>query len=109
MGHYSILYSPNCYQNPATGEELPSKYNMSSLRFLAAWEDHQSKHGDGITPSGQGCCPIVDTWWQTETVRLITLYLVQLLKPGSATLPFLGLNLSSPNQKKAKLLKEMSR
>jgi acetyl-CoA synthetase len=70
------------------------KYDLSSLKLLGSV-------GEPINPEawnwynevvGKGRCPIVDTWWQTETGgHLITpLPGATPLKPGSATLPFFG-------------------
>lgn len=79
----------------ALGNEFVQKTNRSSLRILGtvgepinpeAWEWYYHIVGDGR-------CPIVDTWWQTETGgHLITpLPGATDLKPGSATLPFFGI------------------
>ncbi len=76
------------------GDEWPEKYNLSSLRVLGTV-------GEPINPEawmwyhkhiGRERCPIVDTWWQTETGgHLITpLPGVHTLKPGSASKPFFG-------------------
>ena len=76
------------------GEELVEKCDLSSLRILGTV-------GEPINPEawtwydrvvGKGRCPIVDTWWQTETGgHLITpLPGATATKPGSATLPFFG-------------------
>ncbi len=76
------------------GEEWPAKYDLSSLRTLGTV-------GEPINPEawmwyhkhiGGSHCPIVDTWWQTETGgHLITaLPGVNTLKPGSASKPFFG-------------------
>ena len=50
---------------------------------------------------GEGRCPIVDTWWQTETgAHMITpLPGATTLKPGSATLPFFGVEPAVLNEK----------
>jgi acetyl-CoA synthetase len=77
------------------GAELPKKYDLSSLRLLGTV-------GEPINPEawmwyhttvGGGRCPIVDTWWQTETGgHMITpLPGVVSLKPGSCTLPLPGI------------------
>ncbi len=77
------------------GEEPVGKTSRSSLRLLGtvgepinpeAWEWYHKVVGDGR-------CPIVDTWWQTETGgHLITpLPGATPLKPGSATVPFFGI------------------
>jgi len=77
------------------GGELPNKYDLSSLRILGTV-------GEPINPEawmwyyktvGKERCPIVDTWWQTETSsHLITpLPGVHSLKPGSCTMPLPGI------------------
>jgi acetyl-CoA synthetase len=77
------------------GADLPKKYDLSSLRILGTV-------GEPINPEawmwyfntvGGGRCPIVDTWWQTETGgHMITpLPGVTPLVPGSCTLPFPGI------------------
>jgi len=77
------------------GAELPKKYDLSSLRLLGSV-------GEPINPEawmwyhtavGGGRCPIVDTWWQTETGgHMITpLPGAVPLKPGSCTLPLPGI------------------
>jgi len=76
------------------GEEWPNKYDMSSLKTLGSV-------GEPINPEawmwyhkviGKEKCPIVDTWWQTETGgHLITpLPGAHILKPGSASRAFFG-------------------
>jgi acetyl-CoA synthetase len=76
------------------GDEWPAKYDMSSLRLLGTV-------GEPINPEawmwyrdtiGGGRCPIVDTWWQTETggIMLTTLPGAHFCKPGSTGLPFFG-------------------
>ncbi len=76
------------------GDEWPNRHNMSSLRILGSV-------GEPINPEawmwyynvvGKGRCPIVDTWWQTETGGILITPLPGAvpLKPGSATLPFPG-------------------
>ena len=76
------------------GADLPRKYDLSSLRLLGSV-------GEPINPEawmwyhttvGGSRCPIVDTWWQTETGgHMITpLPGVVALKPGSCTLPLPG-------------------
>ncbi len=77
------------------GEEWPGKYDLSSLRLLGSV-------GEPINPEawrwyhrviGGGNCPIVDTWWQTETGSiLITALPADVQKPGSAGLPFPGID-----------------
>ena len=76
------------------GEEWPEKYDLSSLRLLGTV-------GEPINPEawiwyneviGKGKCPIVDTWWQTETggIMITTLPGALATKPGSAGKPFFG-------------------
>ena len=76
------------------GEQWPLKYDLSSLRLLGTV-------GEPINPEawmwyskiiGKGKCPIVDTWWQTETgsIMITPLPGVTPTKPGTATLPFFG-------------------
>jgi acetyl-CoA synthetase len=78
----------------AAGDEHVEKYDLSSLRILGtvgepinpeAWNWYYNK-------IGKGKCPIVDTWWQTETGgHMITpVPFLWPLKPGCATLPFYG-------------------
>lgn len=77
------------------GDEWPQKHNLSTLRLLGSV-------GEAINPGawlwyyehiGQKKCPIVDTWWQTETgmVLITPLPGITTLKPGSATRPFPGI------------------
>lgn len=77
------------------GREWPRKHRLSSLRLLGTV-------GEPINPEawiwyhqeiGKGRCPIVDTWWQTETGGILITPLpgVTPTKPGSATLPFPGI------------------
>jgi len=76
------------------GEEIPNKRKLTSLRLLGTV-------GEPINPEawlwyhrviGKGNCPIVDTWWQTETGGILITPLPAAVpqKPGSATLPFFG-------------------
>ncbi|MGQ0457331.1 MAG: acetate--CoA ligase [Hyphomicrobium sp.] len=76
------------------GDELVKKSSRASLRLLGsvgepinpeAWEWYYHVVGDGR-------CPIVDTWWQTETGGILISPLpgATALKPGSATTPFFG-------------------
>src|SRR5690349_8768240 len=78
------------------GEDVPAKFDLSSLRLLGSV-------GEPINPEawlwyhkniGGGRCPIVDTWWQTETgAHMITpLPGVTNLKPGSAQTPIPGVS-----------------
>ncbi len=77
------------------GEEWPNKHDLSSLRLLGTV-------GEPINPEawlwfykviGKERCPIVDTWWQTESGGILITPLpgATPLKPGSATLPFPGI------------------
>jgi len=77
------------------GGDLPKQYNLNSLRLLGTV-------GEPINPEawmwyynviGQGRCPIVDTWWQTETGchMIAPLPGVEPLKPGSCTLAIPGI------------------
>ena len=76
------------------GDKWPQKRDLSSLRLLGSV-------GEPINPEawiwyykviGRERCPIVDTWWQTETggIMITPLPGAWFLKPGSATLPFPG-------------------
>ena len=78
------------------GEEWPNKYDLSSLRLLGTV-------GENINPEawmwyhrviGAEKCPIVDTWWQTETGGIMITPLPGCVpaKPGSATVPFFGVD-----------------
>jgi acetyl-CoA synthetase len=86
------------------GVEHPQKHDMSSLRLLGTV-------GEPINPKawlwywkviGGGRCPVVDTWWQTETgqIMITTLPGAQDMKPGSAGTPLPGI--------KARVLDESS-
>ena len=77
------------------GTEHPGRHDLSSLRLLGSV-------GEPINPEawiwyhthiGGGRCPIVDTWWQTETggIMITPLPGVTTTKPGSATTPFPGI------------------
>jgi acetyl-CoA synthetase len=77
------------------GTEYPEKHDMSSLRLLGTV-------GEPINPEawvwywqhiGSGHCPVVDTWWQTETGSILISPLpgATTLKPGSATFPLPGI------------------
>jgi len=77
------------------GEDYPARHDLSSLRLLGTV-------GEPINPEawvwywkviGQERCPVVDTWWQTETggVMISPLPGLTTLKPGSATVPFPGI------------------
>jgi len=78
------------------GDNYPKSHDLSSLRLLGtvgepinpeAWMWYQ-------TVIGGGRCPIVDTWWQTETggIMITPLPGATPTKPGSATLPFFGVD-----------------
>jgi len=78
----------------AQGEQWVNGYDLSSLRLLGTV-------GEPINPEawrwyfthvGKERCPIVDTWWQTETGGVLITPLPYAIdqKPGSATLPFFG-------------------
>lgn len=77
------------------GEDYPKKHNLRTLRLLGSV-------GEPINPEawmwyytsiGNKKCPVVDTWWQTETGMILITPLpgVTTLKPGSATKPFPGI------------------
>ena len=78
------------------GDEHVSEHDLSSLRLLGTV-------GEPINPEawiwyheniGRGNCPIVDTWWQTETggIMITPLPGAVATKPGSATIPFPGIS-----------------
>ena len=78
------------------GTEYPAKHDLGSLRLLGSV-------GEPINPEawmwywehvGRSNCPVVDTWWQTETGMILISPLPGLttLKPGSATRPFPGID-----------------
>ncbi len=78
------------------GPEFPDRHDLSQLRLLGTV-------GEPINPEawmwyhqhiGHGRCPIVDTWWQTETggIMITPLPGVTTTKPGSATVPFPGIS-----------------
>ena len=82
------------------GDDIPNSFNLSSLRLLGTV-------GEPINPEvwrwyykiiGKEKCPIIDTWWQTETGGIMISPLPGLetipLKPGSATLPIPGIDIS---------------
>ena len=84
------------------GTEWTAKHDLSSLRLLGTV-------GEPINPEawiwyhenvGGGKCPIVDTWWQTETGMILITPLpgVTTLKPGSATRPFPGIEADILNE-----------
>ena len=78
------------------GEEWPAKYKLDTMRILGTV-------GEPINPEawiwyyekiGRNRCPIVDTWWQTETGGILITPLpgAHTLKPGSASRPFFGVD-----------------
>jgi acetyl-CoA synthetase len=78
------------------GDEFPERHDLSSLRILGTV-------GEPINPEawqwyhkviGKERCPIVDTWWQTETGGMMITPLpgATTTKPGSATKPFFGID-----------------
>ncbi len=80
------------------GDEIPARYDLSTLRLLGTV-------GEPINPEawmwyrriiGQDRCPIVDTWWQTETGAHMIAPIpgVYPTKPGSCTLPLPGIDAS---------------
>jgi acetyl-CoA synthetase len=84
------------------GEEYPARHDMSSLRLLGTV-------GEPINPEawvwyrqniGGGRCPVVDTWWQTETgaIMISPLPGITTCKPGSATFPFPGIEADVLNE-----------
>ena len=99
-----------CYTAPTAirtfmrwGEEYPKRCDLSSLRLLGSV-------GEPINPEawvwywkviGGGRCPVVDTWWQTETGHIMITPLpgITTLKPGSATRPFPGIEAEVVNDK----------
>ena len=85
------------------GAEWPARHDLSSLRLLGSV-------GEPINPEawmwyyhviGGDRCPVVDTWWQTETGAILITPLpgVTTLKPGSATRPFPGIAAEIRNDK----------
>jgi len=76
------------------GDKWPEKYNLDSLKILGTVGE-PIKEPEWLwyhNIIGKKKCPIVDTWWQTETggVMITPLPGVTTTKPGSATLPFFG-------------------
>jgi acetyl-CoA synthetase len=85
------------------GTDWPAKHDMSSLRLLGSV-------GEPINPEawvwyhryiGGERCPVVDTWWQTETgaIMITPLPGITTTKPGSATRPFPGIKAEIKNEK----------
>jgi acetyl-CoA synthetase len=94
----SVFYTaPTAIRSFArVGSEWPERYDLSSLRILGTV-------GEPINPEawmwyrdviGKGRCPIVDTWWQTETgaIMISPLPGATPTTPGSATRPFFGVD-----------------
>lgn len=92
----SILYTaPTAIRSfIRAGDEWPNKHDLSSLRLLGSV-------GEPINPEawmwyyrviGGSRCPVVDTWWQTETGSIMMSPIPAAIpqKPGSCTLPFFG-------------------
>ena len=129
LGATSVLYegAPN-FPQPDRWWELIEKYNVTTLytsptsirMFMKYGEDWVKKHdlstlrllgsvGEPINPEawiwyhkyiGNENCPIMDTWWQTETGNIVISPLpVTDLKPGSATRPLPGLSADVLNEK----------
>jgi len=80
----------------AQGDEFPNAHNLSSLKILGSV-------GEPINPEawmwyhnviGKEKCPVVDTWWQTETggIMLTPLPGATTTKPGATTFPFFGID-----------------
>jgi len=85
------------------GDAWVKKHDLSSLRLLGTV-------GEPINPEawmwyhktiGRGRCPVVDTWWQTETGAIMITPLPGAIptKPGSATLPFFGVDPAVVNER----------
>ncbi len=96
--HVSVFYTaPTAIRAfMRAGREMADTHDLSSLRLLGTV-------GEPINPEawmwyqqviGHGRCPIVDTWWQTETgaIMITPLPGVTPTKPGTATLPFFGVD-----------------
>ncbi|HEY6730559.1 MAG TPA: acetate--CoA ligase [Solirubrobacterales bacterium] len=92
------------------GAEIPAEHDLSSLRLLGSV-------GEPINPKawlwyhqviGGGRCPIVDTWWQTETgaIMITPLPGITATKPGSATTPFPGVEASVVDEREGEPLEE---
>jgi acetyl-CoA synthetase len=89
------------------GTEWPTKHDLSSLRLIGSV-------GEPINPEawlwyyhfiGGDRCPVVDTWWQTETgaIMITPLPGVTTLRPGSASRPFPGIAAEIRNEKGEKV------
>jgi acetyl-CoA synthetase len=92
------------------GAEIPAEHDLSSLRLLGSV-------GEPINPKawlwyrqviGGGRCPIVDTWWQTETgaIMISPLPGITATKPGSATTPFPGVEAQVVDEAEGKPVEE---
>ncbi|HET9719603.1 MAG TPA: acetate--CoA ligase [Solirubrobacteraceae bacterium] len=92
------------------GAEHPNKFDLSSLKLLGSV-------GEPINPKawlwyhkviGGERCPIVDTWWQTETGAIMITPLPGIVstKPGSATLPFPGIKAEVVDEREGKPIEE---
>ena len=99
-----------CYTAPTAirtfmrwGDQYPNRCDLSTLRLLGSV-------GEPINPEawvwywkviGGGRCPVVDTWWQTETGHILITPLpgITVLKPGSATKAFPGIEAQVVNDK----------
>jgi acetyl-CoA synthetase len=92
------------------GAEIPEKFDLSSLRLLGSV-------GEPINPKawlwyhkviGGERCPIVDTWWQTETgaIMIAPLPGITATKPGSATRPFPGVEAEVVDEREGKPIQE---
>jgi acetyl-CoA synthetase len=92
------------------GEEIPAQHDLSSLRLLGSV-------GEPINPKawlwyhkviGGERCPIVDTWWQTETgaIMITPLPGIVATKPGSATRPFPGVSAEVVSEREGKPVTE---
>jgi acetyl-CoA synthetase len=92
------------------GAEIPREHDLSSLRLLGSV-------GEPINPKawlwyrqviGGGRCPIVDTWWQTETgaIMISPLPGITATKPGSATQPFPGVEAEVVDEREGEPVEE---
>jgi acetyl-CoA synthetase len=92
------------------GADIPAEHDLSSLRLLGSV-------GEPINPKawlwyheviGGGRCPVVDTWWQTETgaIMISPLPGITATKPGSATTPFPGVEAQVVDESEGKPLEE---
>jgi acetyl-CoA synthetase len=110
--HVSILYTaPTAIRTCIKwGAQWPDRYDLSSLRLLGSV-------GEPINPKawlwyhkviGHERCPIVDTWWQTETgaIMITPLPGITETKPGSATMPFPGVHAEVVDESEGKPVQE---